>query len=153
MRYGHLFVCSVHTSHTIKGNLAREGLRTLVFGRRRMSDEEYSHFAHIYQEAKTTISNREEHVREAIDTIEANLELIGLTGVEDKLQPFVKESIEMLRTAGIKIWMLTGDKIETATCIAISTKLVSRNQSIFNLLASNKNEAYLLFYTYYFILF
>lgn len=129
-------------THRATGNLARDGLRTLVFGRRRLSEEEYNHFAHIYHEAKTTIANREENVREAIATIEANLELIGLTGVEDKLQPYVKESIEMLRTAGIKIWMLTGDKIETATCIAISTKLVSRNQSIFNLLASNKHEAY-----------
>jgi phospholipid-translocating ATPase len=132
------------------GNLAREGLRTLVFGRRRLSDQEYNHFAHILHEAKTMISNREEHVREAIASIETNLELVGLTGVEDKLQPYVKESIEMLRTAGIKIWMLTGDKIETATCIAISTKLVSRNQSVFNLLASTKNEAYLCACGYFF---
>lgn len=47
-----------------------------------------------------------------------------LIGVEDKLQDDVKESLEMLRSAGIKIWMLTGDKVETATCVAISTRLV-----------------------------
>lgn len=124
------------------GNLAREGLRTLVFGKRRMTDEQYAHFAQLYHEAKTSLANREDNVKEAIATIERELDLIGLTGVEDKLQPYVKESIEMLRTAGIKIWMLTGDKIETATCIAISTKLVARGQTIFNLLASTKNEAY-----------
>ena len=52
------------------------------------------------------------------------------TGVEDKLQGNVKTTLELLRNANIKIWMLTGDKIETATCIAISTKLVARNQYI-----------------------
>lgn len=58
------------------------------------------------------------------------MELLGLTGVEDKLQDDVKTTLELLRNAGVKIWMLTGDKIETATCIAISSKLVARNQYI-----------------------
>jgi phospholipid-translocating ATPase len=64
------------------------------------------------------------------DILEKGLELLGVTGVEDKLQDGVKGTFELLRNAGIKIWMLTGDKIETATCIAISTKLVARNQYI-----------------------
>ena len=59
-----------------------------------------------------------------------DLELLGLTGVEDKLQDEAKWTLELLRNTGIKIWMLTGDKIKTATCIAISTKLVARNQYI-----------------------
>ena len=62
--------------------------------------------------------------------LEHDLELLGLTGVEDKLQDEVKSTLELLRNAGIKIWMLTGDKVETARCIAISTKLVARNQYI-----------------------
>ena len=62
--------------------------------------------------------------------LERDLELLGLTGVEDKLQDDVKSTLELLRNAGVKIWMLTGDKVETATCIAISTKLVARNQYI-----------------------
>ncbi|KAH8914461.1 phospholipid-transporting ATPase, partial [Atractiella rhizophila] len=62
--------------------------------------------------------------------LERDLELLGVTGVEDKLQEDVKMTLELLRNAGIKVWMLTGDKIETATCIAISTKLVARNQYI-----------------------
>lgn len=49
------------------------------------------------------------------------MELLGLTGVEDKLQDEVSHTIESLRGGGIKIWMLTGDKVETAKCIAIST--------------------------------
>jgi phospholipid-translocating ATPase len=64
------------------------------------------------------------------DYLERGLELLGLTGVEDKLQEDVRATIELLRNAGIRIWMLTGDKVETATCIAISTKLVARNQYI-----------------------
>src|SRR5271163_5143967 len=71
MRYEHLglfiiiyFLLCYYFSYSpsISGNLARDGLRTLMFGRRRMSEEEYDHFAHIYHEAKTTITNREEHV-------------------------------------------------------------------------------------------
>src|SRR5271163_428702 len=72
MRYEHLdlfiiilfFLLCYYFSYSlsISGNLVRDGLRTLVFGRRRMSEEEYSHFAHIYHEVKTTITNREEHV-------------------------------------------------------------------------------------------
>jgi phospholipid-translocating ATPase len=54
-----------------------------------------------------------------------------VTGVEDKLQEDIKPTLELLRNAGIKIWMLTGDKVETATCIAISSRLVSRNQRLF----------------------
>lgn len=48
------------------------------------------------------------------------MELLGVTGVEDRLQDKVAEVIESLRNAGIQVWMLTGDKVETATCIAIS---------------------------------
>jgi len=48
------------------------------------------------------------------------MELLGVTGVEDRLQDDVAVVIESLRNAGIQVWMLTGDKVETATCIAIS---------------------------------
>ena len=58
------------------------------------------------------------------DTLECDLELLGLTGVEDKLQDDICGTLELLRNVGIKIWMLTGDKIETATVITISTKLL-----------------------------
>lgn len=56
------------------------------------------------------------------------MELLGVTGVEDKLQENVALTIEALRSAGIKVWMLTGDKVETATCIGISAGLKSRTQ-------------------------
>eukprot|EP01132_Coremiostelium_polycephalum_P008025 gene8025-9870_t len=124
------------------GNMAREGLRTLAFGKRTMTEEEYHRFTNLYNTAKTCISDRAAKVQEAISTIENNLELIALSGVEDKLQPHVKRTLEQLRNADVKVWMLTGDKIETATCIAISTKLVSRTQSLFQISVSDKTRAY-----------
>ena len=51
------------------------------------------------------------------------MEFLGITGVEDKLQENVAFTLENARNAGIKVWMLTGDKIETAICIAISSGL------------------------------
>jgi len=61
--------------------------------------------------------------------LENDLELLGITGVEDKLQDDVSSTLELLRNAGINIWMLTGDKVETACCIGISSRLISRNQT------------------------
>eukprot|EP01122_Echinamoeba_exundans_P012832 TRINITY_DN5485_c0_g1_i1.p1 TRINITY_DN5485_c0_g1~~TRINITY_DN5485_c0_g1_i1.p1 ORF type:complete len:1142 (+),score=257.53 TRINITY_DN5485_c0_g1_i1:61-3486(+) len=124
------------------GNMAREGLRTLVFGMREMTQEQYDAFAERYAQAKTTIQNRAANVQAAIESIEADLQLVGVTGVEDKLQHDVKPTLEMLRNAGIRVWMLTGDKIETATCIAISARLVSRNQTIFQIQVKTVTEAY-----------
>lgn len=112
-------------------NMAREGLRTLVVGRRKLSVAAYEDFKARYHAASVRLEGRNEAVEAVVsDTLERDLELLGLTGVEDKLQDDVRGTLELLRNAGIKIWMLTGDKIETATVIAISTKLVARNQYI-----------------------
>jgi phospholipid-translocating ATPase len=112
-------------------NMAREGLRTLVMARRRLNEQAYSEFKEKHHEASVRLEGRNEAMAAVVaEYLEHDLELLGLTGVEDKLQDEVKSTLELLRNAGIKIWMLTGDKIETATCIAISTKLVARNQYI-----------------------
>jgi phospholipid-translocating ATPase len=120
-------------------NMAREGLRTLVMARKRLSEDSYATFKAKYHEASVSLENRNEAMAEVVeDHLERNMELLGLTGVEDKLQDDVKSTLELLRNAGIKIWMLTGDKIETATCIAISTKLVARNQYIHQVAKSER---------------
>jgi phospholipid-translocating ATPase len=112
-------------------NMAREGLRTLVVARRRLSEATYQDFKTRHHAASVRLEGRNEAMAAVVaDTLERDLELLGLTGVEDKLQDDVRGTLELLRNAGIKIWMLTGDKIETATVIAISTKLVARNQYI-----------------------
>ncbi|KAH7927189.1 phospholipid-translocating P-type ATPase [Leucogyrophana mollusca] len=113
------------------GNMAREGLRTLVMARKRISPQQYAAFKQRHHEASIRLEGRNEAMAMVVaEYLERDLELLGLTGVEDKLQDEVKSTLELLRNAGIKIWMLTGDKIETARCIAISTKLVARNQYI-----------------------
>ncbi|PBK69390.1 phospholipid-translocating P-type ATPase [Armillaria solidipes] len=112
-------------------NMAREGLRTLVMARKRLSGQSYSEFKQRHHDASVQLDGRNEAMAAVVsEYLEHDLELLGLTGVEDKLQDDVKSTLELLRNAGIKIWMLTGDKIETARCIAISTKLVARNQYI-----------------------
>ncbi|KAI9306313.1 protein transporter [Cunninghamella echinulata] len=113
------------------GNMAREGLRTLVVAKKKLSEEAYEEFKSRYHEAEVALHDRNSLKQAVIEGIlETDLELLGLTGVEDKLQDGVKNTLEQMRNAGLKIWMLTGDKIETATCIAVSSKLVSRNQNI-----------------------
>lgn len=112
-------------------NMAREGLRTLVVGRKKLSKQQYQEFFARYKKASMSLQNRDSSMAQVIkENLEHNLELLGVTGVEDKLQKDVKSSLELLRNAGIKIWMLTGDKVETARCVAISAKLVSRTQYI-----------------------
>ncbi|CRK35599.1 hypothetical protein BN1708_001244 [Verticillium longisporum] len=71
------------------------------------------------------------HAVQHLAYLERDLELLGVTGVEDKLQKDVKPSLELLRNAGVKIWMLTGDKVETARCVAVSSRLVARGQYIY----------------------
>jgi len=123
------------------GNMAREGLRTLVFGKKDMREEDYDDFSRRYHDAKTTIKDRDFNVQKVIESIENELELLCLSGVEDKLQENVKPTLEMMANAGIRVWMLTGDKIETAKCIAISARLVQRGQQMFTFSVKTKEEA------------
>ena len=112
-------------------NMAREGLRTLVVGRKNLSTQQYQEFASRYRQSSLSLQDRDSGMAQVVrDHLEHNLELLGVTGVEDKLQRDVKPSLELLRNAGVKIWMLTGDKVETARCVAVSAKLVSRTQYI-----------------------
>jgi phospholipid-translocating ATPase len=68
---------------------------------------------------------------ECVTQLEVDLELLGITGVEDKLQDEVADTIQTLRSAGVQVWMLTGDKVETATCIAVSAGFKDRRQSMY----------------------
>ncbi|CAG2238567.1 E7.6.2.1 [Mytilus edulis] len=112
------------------GNLAREGLRTLVVAKKVLTEEQYQEFEIRYHQAKMSTQDRNAKVQAVIESLERDMELLCLTGVEDKLQEGVRPTLELLRNAGIKVWMLTGDKLETAICIAKSSKLVSRLQDI-----------------------
>lgn len=123
-------------------NMAREGLRTLVIGRKALTYEDYTAFTTEYARASLSLHDRENAMAKIIKThLEHDLELLGVTGVEDKLQHAIKPSLELLRNAGIKIWMLTGDKVETARCVAVSSKLVSRGQYIHTIAGLKRKEA------------
>ena len=78
-----------------------------------------------------------------VESLQRDMKLLCVTGVEDKLQDNVRQTLESLRNAGIKVWMLTGDKLETATCIAKSSKLVSKTQDIHVFkCVTNRSEAH-----------
>lgn len=104
-------------------DFASEGLRTLVYGYRFIDDEEYTTWSKIYHHAATSLVRRQEMIESAGEMIEQNFDLAGVTAIEDKLQKGVPETIDKLQRANIKIWMLTGDKRETAINIAHSTRI------------------------------
>ena len=114
-------------------NLATKGLRTLVLTQKLISEKDFTSWFNEYSQALTSMENRKEKLRQVISKLENNMEFLCVTGVEDLLQDEVATTIENLRNAGIKLWMLTGDKVETATCISISAGLKAKNHKIFTL--------------------
>jgi phospholipid-translocating ATPase len=114
-------------------DFATEGLRTLLYAQRFLTHQEYSAWKKIYNEATTSIVNRQELVESAGEMIEQSFDLIGASAIEDKLQEGVPETIDRLRRANIKIWMLTGDKRETAINIAHSATLCRPTSDLFTL--------------------
>ena len=111
-------------------DFATEGLRTLLYGHRFLDEKEYRDWKKIYHDATTSLVNRSELIEEAGELIEQQLELGGATAIEDKLQKGVPETIERLRRAAIKMWMLTGDKRETAINIGHSCRLIKDYSSV-----------------------
>lgn len=120
------------------------GLRTLTIASRRLSSEEYQEIDNLLEGASQSMTNREEELARSFNVIEAHLTLLGATGVEDQLQEEVQETLESLKVAGIKIWVLTGDKLETAVNIAHSCGHFKRGMHIFELSISDSVEEILL---------
>lgn len=106
-------------------NYSLQGLRTLVLAARDLNGAELEEWQVKYEEASTSLSERVTKLRQAAALIECQLNLLGATGIEDKLQEGVPETIESLRQAGIKVWVLTGDKQETAISIGLSCRLLT----------------------------
>uniref|UniRef100_A0A915HRS1 Phospholipid-transporting ATPase n=1 Tax=Romanomermis culicivorax TaxID=13658 RepID=A0A915HRS1_ROMCU len=112
-------------------NLAREGLRTLVVAKKVLTEKQYADFDKEYSLAKLSLQDRAGRTAAVISVLENNLQVLCVTGVEDSLQVDVPVTLELLKNAGVKIWMLTGDKLETAICISKSSGLIGRNQSLY----------------------
>ncbi|XP_066041794.1 phospholipid-transporting ATPase VD isoform X1 [Chamaea fasciata] len=118
---------------------ARRGLRTLCIAKKVMSDAEYAEWLNHRFLAETSIDNREDLLLESAMRLETKLTLLGATGIEDRLQEGVPDIIQALRKAGIKIWMLTGDKRETAVNIAYACKLLEPEDRIFTLKSQSRD--------------
>lgn len=112
-------------------NFASEGLRTLLYAYRYIDEASYAKWKELYREAETSLVDRQERIEEASELIEQKLELAGATAIEDKLQDGVPETIDKLRRAHIKVWMLTGDKRETAINIGHSAHLCKPVSELF----------------------
>uniref|UniRef100_A0A8D1RFM0 Phospholipid-transporting ATPase n=1 Tax=Sus scrofa TaxID=9823 RepID=A0A8D1RFM0_PIG len=105
-------------------SFAREGLRTLCIAYIDLTELEYQQWLAMYEEVCTVVQDRAQSLEHCYDTIEKFL-LLGATAIEDRLQARVPETIANLLKANIRIWLLTGDKEETAVNIAYSCKLLS----------------------------
>ncbi|XP_076273548.1 phospholipid-transporting ATPase VD isoform X2 [Rhynchophorus ferrugineus] len=122
-------------------NYAREGLRVLVMAKRVLTQHEYNEWYRKHQEAELATDNLEKRIRESFSNIECKMTLLGVTGIEDRLQEGVPETLSALISAGIVVWVLTGDKPETAINIAYSAKLFSPQMELLKIMARSKGSA------------
>ena len=112
---------------------SKQGFRTLFISMKVLSQAEFDSFMNEVKTASTSLNNKEELLTLAYEKIEKDLYIIGATIVEDKLQDNVPETIRDLHLANIKIWMLTGDKMDTAENIAKSCNLINQEMTVFRL--------------------
>uniref|UniRef100_A0A8B9S1Y1 Phospholipid-transporting ATPase n=1 Tax=Accipiter nisus TaxID=211598 RepID=A0A8B9S1Y1_9AVES len=109
---------------------ATEGLRTLCIAYADLSENSYREWLNVYNESSTVLKDRTQKLEECYEIIEKDLLLLGATAIEDRLQAGVPETIATLMKAEIKIWILTGDKQETALNIGYSCRLISQSMSL-----------------------
>lgn len=113
-------------------DFASEGLRTLVFARTELNKDSFLNWKRKYDVVSAALQDRTEKMESVAETLERELELIGTTAIEDRLQDNVPHTIELLSKAGIKLWVLTGDKQETAINIGHSCSLIHHNMGMFS---------------------
>ncbi|KAG1054836.1 hypothetical protein G6F43_003166 [Rhizopus delemar] len=119
---------------------SENGLRTLMLSYRILSEQEYEGWKKEMDEASTAIEDRVERTARVQEKIEVDLRLLGATGIEDKLQEGVPDCIEDLRKAGIKIWVLTGDKLETAINIGYASCLLDGEMQLWVVRGQDRPE-------------
>ncbi|KAG8346631.1 putative phospholipid transporting ATPase-like protein [Trypanosoma vivax] len=107
-------------------HMSSNGLRTLVLGQRYVAEEEVRSWLATFNEAQSCLQGRSEALHNAYALMERDIDLVGTTAVEDRLQDSVPETLSFFMQAGIVLWMLTGDKRETAVSIAFSSGLADK---------------------------
>lgn len=110
---------------------SQSGLRTLYVGMKLIDEDEYKNWLLIWEKANKDLTNKEAEIKKAQMLMEKDIFLLGATVVEDELQDQVAETIKDLRQAGIKVWMLTGDKMTTAYNIGLSCGMIHKYNQIF----------------------
>uniref|UniRef100_A0A8C1TRF0 Phospholipid-transporting ATPase n=1 Tax=Cyprinus carpio TaxID=7962 RepID=A0A8C1TRF0_CYPCA len=131
-------VMKVTTEHL--NEFAGEGLRTLVLAYKDLDEEYFSEWKQRHHESSVALEDREEKLEKLYEEIEKDMMLIGATAVEDKLQDGVTQTLEQLAKAEIKIWVLTGDKQETAENIGYSCNLLREEMNEVFVVAANSPE-------------
>ncbi|KAK4685890.1 phospholipid-translocating ATPase, partial [Tremellales sp. Uapishka_1] len=111
-------------------HFASEGLRTLCLAYKVLDPNTYAQWAREYHEASVSLEFREKKMEDVSAKIETGLTLLGATAIEDKLQDGVPEAISDLKRAGIKVWVATGDKLETAVAIGYTTNLLTKDTNL-----------------------
>ncbi len=112
-----------------------------MVGQKRLSVKEYEKFEREYSELKiSTYSDKDSKLNRLYDEYERDLKYVGSTAIEDKLQYGVPEAIYTLIQTRIKVWVLTGDKQETAIEIGKSCKLIQPDMDLEILTSSSSEE-------------
>ena len=106
------------------------GLRTLLLAYRDISEEEYNEWEPKFHAAEIALENRDAEIDKVTEMIECKLHLQGATAIEDRLQDEVPETIHNLLRSGINVWVITGDKLETAKNIGYSCKLLKKDMTL-----------------------
>ncbi|XP_062998032.1 phospholipid-transporting ATPase IG isoform X2 [Elgaria multicarinata webbii] len=114
-------------------NNALDGYRTLCVAYKEIPESDYEGIDSQIKEATMALQDREAKMAMVFDEVEKDMHLIGSTAVEDKLQELAAETIEALHTAGMKIWVLTGDKLETAQATCYACKLFQTSTELLQL--------------------
>ncbi|KAM8848723.1 phospholipid-transporting ATPase 11C isoform 1-T2 [Synchiropus picturatus] len=112
---------------------ATEGYRTLCVAYKLLNKEEYLQVDAGLREARLALHEREEKLMAVYNQVETGMSLIGATAVEDRLQEEAAETMEALQGAGIKVWVLTGDKMETAKSTCYACRLFQRSTELLEL--------------------
>ncbi|XP_065278397.1 phospholipid-transporting ATPase IK [Emys orbicularis] len=111
-------------------SFAEETLRTLCLASKEVKEEDYAEWSKKHHEASVLLQDRAQELDKVYEEIEQDLQLLGATAIEDKLQDGVPETIQLLKKGNIKVWVLTGDKQETAVNIGFSCRLLSDDMQI-----------------------
>jgi magnesium-transporting ATPase (P-type) len=108
---------------------AEVGLRTLLIACKYIDNDFYDKWVLKFKDAETSLMDRDTKIADCAEEVEYDFELVGCSAIEDKLQDEVGPTIRDFRTAGVKVWVLTGDKVETAINIGQSCQLLSKEQN------------------------